>query len=124
MVGFVTEDNCTYAGRHLLIDLYECTNHGELETIQSVMVQACVATGATVLFAHLHPFDGGGVSGAVILAESHCSIHTWPENGFVALDVFVCGNCDPSLAVPILEKHFAPKRSHVSLFRRGMTDCA
>lgn len=122
MVGFVVDGNTSYAGKHLLIDLYDCQHHGKLEEIQEVMIESCVATGATVLFAHLHPFEGGGVSGAIILAESHESIHSWPENGFVSLDIFVCGTCDPYLAVPILEKHFRPKRSHVSLVRRGLME--
>ena len=120
MVGFVVEGNTTYAGKHLLIDLYGCGNHSSLEDIQGVMVDACKATGATVLFAHLHPFEGGGVSGAIILAESHMSIHTWPENNFVALDIFVCGDCDPYKALPLLEKHFRPSTSKVSLEQRGI----
>lgn len=120
MVGFVIEGNCTYAGKHLLIDLYGCKNHSSLEEIQQVMVRSCQATSATVLFAHLHPFDGGGVSGAIILAESHMSIHTWPELNFVALDIFVCGDCNPYNALPLLEKHFCPTTSVVSLKKRGI----
>jgi S-adenosylmethionine decarboxylase len=120
MVGFVTENNSMYAGKHLLIDFYECGNHGSLEDIQRVMVDACKATGATVLFAHLHPFPGGGVSGAIILAESHLSAHSWPEHNFVALDIFVCGECDPTLALPILEQHFKPQLSKVKLEKRGL----
>ena len=124
MVGFVSQDGVAYAGRHLLIDLYDCACHGSLEEIQTVMQRSCVATGATVLFTYLHPFTGGGVSGAVILAESHETIHTWPEEGFVSLDIFVCGDCDPHLAVPVLQQHFQPARTCVTEHVRSVSEQA
>ena len=120
MVGFVTNNGISYAGQHLLIDLYDCQQHGTLNEIQEVMEDSCKATGATVLFSYLHSFDGGGVSGAVILAESHESIHTWPESKFVSLDIFVCGNCDPHLAVPILQQWFKPAYSSIKMELRGI----
>ena len=119
MVGLVTEGNRVYAGKHLLLDLFDCRNHGDMGEIERVMVEACEATGATVLFSHLHPFDGGGTSGAIILAESHMSIHTWPENGLVTLDIFVCGSCDPHKAIPLLTQHFQPGKSKISMRKRG-----
>jgi S-adenosylmethionine decarboxylase len=120
MVGFVIDNGVAYAGSHLLIDLYGCSNHGSLEEIRSIMIESCVATGATVLFSYLHPFTGGGVSGAVILAESHESIHTWPEAGFISLDIFVCGQCDPYKALPVLEGWFKPARTAIKLEKRGI----
>jgi S-adenosylmethionine decarboxylase len=119
MVGFVHENGMCYAGKHLLIDFYQCEHHGDLPSIQTTLIEACKATGATVLFSHLHPFEGGGASGAVILAESHMSIHTWVTEQYVALDVFVCGVCDPMLAVPILANHFKPLSMSVKLEKRG-----
>jgi S-adenosylmethionine decarboxylase len=121
MVGLVSENGITYAGKHLLIDLYGCEHHGSQQEIEQVMKSSCVATGATVLFSYLHPFTGGGVSGAVILAESHQSIHTWPEEKFVSLDIFVCGTCDPYLAVPILSDWFKPAHSSIQMVIRGVT---
>lgn len=120
MVGFIKNGDCEYAGKHILIDLHGCEYHGSQDEIQSVMIDACERTGATVLRTCLHPFDGGGVSGAVILAESHMSIHTWPERDFVSLDIFVCGNCDPELAVPPLVGFFKPSRSDISMHQRGL----
>jgi S-adenosylmethionine decarboxylase len=120
IVGFVTDGDECYAGKHLLIDFFDCDNHGSMEEISKIMVESCKATGATVLFDHLHPFPGGGVSGAVILAESHCTCHSWPEVGFVALDIFVCGTCDPYKAIPILRDHFKPKIEKITLVKRGM----
>jgi S-adenosylmethionine decarboxylase len=70
MVGLITQNGMTYAGKHLLIDFYGCEHHGSQEEIESVMKASCIATGATVLFSYLHPFTGGGVSGAVILEPS------------------------------------------------------
>jgi len=120
MVGFIKDGDVEYAGRHLLIDLYSCKQHGTQEEIQQVMIDSCRATGATVLYSYLHPFTGGGVSGAVILAESHSSIHTWPELGFVSLDIFVCGDCDPELALPGLLTWFQPQEKTISFHRRGV----
>jgi S-adenosylmethionine decarboxylase len=119
MVGFVKENGECYAGKHLLIDLYDCQNHGSLEEIQAVLIEASKATGATVLFSHLHPFDGGGVSGVVILAESHLTCHSWYDEKFISLDIFVCGTCDPYKAVPVLQTHFMPGHSSVVLQKRG-----
>ena len=117
---FIVDGDTSYAGKHLLIDLYDCANHGSIEKIESVMQNACIATGATILHSHLHPFNGGGVRGAIILAESHMSIHTWPEKDFISLDIFVCGNCDPYLAVPVLKSHFKPNMTKISLEKRGV----
>ena len=121
MVGLITANGMTYAGKHLLIDLYNCGHHGTQQEIEEVMKASCLATGATVLFSYLHPFTGGGVSGAVILAESHESIHTWPEENFVSLDIFVCGECDPYLALPILTNWFKPGHASIKMEMRGIS---
>lgn len=120
MVGLVCHNGITYAGKHLLIDFYDCARHGTIEEIEQVMRESCIATGATVLHSYLHPFNGGGVSGAIILAESHESVHTWPEENFVSLDIFVCGDCDPHLAVPLLEDWFKPARTTLNMKIRGL----
>jgi S-adenosylmethionine decarboxylase len=123
MVGFVNESGCLFAGKHLLIDFYDCETVPAHNIIELAMVDACIATGATVLFHHSHPFDGGGSSGVVILAESHGTFHSWPEEKFVAVDIFVCGDCQPEMAVDILKTIFLPKKTLVKLEKRGvMTD--
>lgn len=118
--GFIHEDGLSFAGRHLLIDCFDCAASPSCDEIDAMMVRACVATGATVLFHHVHPFAGGGSSGAVILAESHGTHHWWPEQNFVAVDIFVCGACDPHKAVAIIAALFQPQRVACKLERRGL----
>jgi S-adenosylmethionine decarboxylase len=110
MVGFITESGTTYAGKHLLLDLYDCEDMSDMETIEKMLVNACIATGATVLFSHSHLFPGGGSSGAVILAESHATFHVWQEERVVCIDCFVCGNCDPEKIIKIVIELFKPKK--------------
>lgn len=111
------------AGRHLLIDLHGGSSRlDDLDYIQAACEDAARATGATILDCRFHHFgEGFGVSGVVILAESHLSVHSWPERGFAAFDVFVCGDCDPNLAVPVLRERFAPSRVEVTHHLRGGT---
>jgi S-adenosylmethionine decarboxylase len=120
VVGFVTDGDGCYAGKHLLIDFFDIGYHGTIDEISDVLVEAAKATGATVLFHHFHPFDGGGVTGVIILAESHISIHTWILEKFISIDIFVCGNCDPYKAIPILENYFKPGKTDVFYKKRGI----
>lgn len=80
-------------GKHLLLDFWEASGLSEIACIESAMRGAAMACGATVLEVKLHQFgENGGVTGVALLAESHISIHTWPEISYAALDVFVCGH--------------------------------
>lgn len=107
------------AGRHLLLDFYNCRDGLTVESIEQVLVEASKATGARVLFAHSHLFEDGGCSGVTVLAESHASYHYWWEEKFMALDVFVCGDCDPFLAVDVLCEAFAPEVYCMKMQQRG-----
>jgi S-adenosylmethionine decarboxylase len=107
-------------GTHLLADLYGASNLTDTAYIQASCEDAAVATGATIIMSNFHHFgEGNGVSGIVLLAESHLSIHTWPEHGIATLDVYVCGGCDPTLALPVFEERFRPSEMKTSLHRRG-----
>lgn len=118
---FVQKDGMTFAGTHLLIDLEGASNLDDISLIESALKEAALAGGATILNVDLHHFEpNGGVSGVVVLAESHITIHTWPENGFAALDVFMCGECDPYKSIPVLKRAFEPKAIQVSENRRGL----
>ncbi|APT57879.1 adenosylmethionine decarboxylase [Roseomonas gilardii] len=119
---FVEKDGVRFAGTHLIIDLWGATNLDDPAHIDDVLREAAIATGATILHGHFHHFQpNGGVSGVLVLAESHVSIHTWPEKAFGALDIFVCGVCDPYKAIPVLKKGFLPERVQLGEHRRGIS---
>lgn len=120
---FVRRDGLTFAGTHLIIDLYDAKNLDDPDRIEAVLVDAARRAGATVLSADFHHFQpNGGVSGVVVLAESHMSIHTWPERDFAALDVFMCGDCKPIDTLPALKDAFKPARVGLNEVRRGVMD--
>lgn len=118
---FVERNGCRYAGTHLIIDLWGATNLDDPNHIDAVLREAAIETGATILHGHFHHFSpNGGVSGVLVLAESHVSIHTWPERDYAALDIFVCGECDPYKAIPVLKRGFLPERVQLAEHKRGL----
>ena len=117
---FVERDGEKFAGLHLLVDLWGASRLDDPAHIDSALREAALIAGATILHSHFHHFTpNGGVSGVVVLAESHISIHTWPERDFAAIDLFMCGECDPNLSIPVLQAAFAPSRIDLSEQRRG-----
>ncbi len=117
---FVERDGMKFAGTHLLVDLWGATNLADPSLIDAALRDAAIRAGATILHSHFHHFTpNGGVSGVVVLAESHISIHTWPERNFAAVDIFMCGACDPHDAVPVLRNAFNPERVVLDEQRRG-----
>ena len=117
---FVERDGMKFAGMHLLIDIWGASRLDDPAHIDERLRAAALATGATILHSHFHHFSpNGGVSGVVVLAESHISIHTWPERDFAALDIFVCGDCDPHRAIPVIQAAFEPSRIDLGEQRRG-----
>ena len=122
MVGFIETTEYAFAGRHLLLDLYEC--QCALMTPDDIRLKLesiCVDIGATVIYSYAHTFNNGGSSGAVILAESHCTWHHWTDEGFIALDIFVCGTCDPEKAIDSIQQYFKPTHIKTSIHHRGIT---
>lgn len=118
---FVERDGWRFAGTHLIIDLWHASHLDEAEVVKAALRQSVAAAGATLLKLDLHCFTpSGGVTGVAMLAESHISIHTWPEYAYAAVDVFMCGDADPQKAVEVLKDVFAPKMLTVSEHRRGM----
>ena len=98
-------------GRHLLADFsgVAAACLADAAALEALLREAALAAGSTILGAHFHPFGLGlGVTGVLLLAESHLSIHTWPEHGFAAVDVFMCGSARPELAVDAIEAALAP----------------
>ena len=118
---FVERDGVRFAGLHLLVDIWGARNLNDPTAVEAALRDAAEAAEATVLNVHLHHFSpSGGVSGVLMLAESHISVHTWPERDFAAVDIFVCGACDPYKAVPALRRAFAAQSIQVTEQRRGV----
>jgi len=112
------------SGWHLLADLCgiapdRLTDPAELEQL---LIAAARAAGATVLSSHFHHFGSGqGVTGVVLLAESHISIHTWPESGFAALDIFMCGQTRPQRALEVIHGSLGSRECAVQTIMRGVS---
>lgn len=117
---FIERDGERYAGNHLLIDFWGAKNLDDPAKIDATLCEAAVTAGATILHSHFHHFTpNGGVSGVIVLAESHISIHTWPERDFAAVDVFMCGACDPNLTIPVMQRLFQASKVVSQEERRG-----
>ena len=117
---FVVRNGVRCAGAHLIVDLYEAHGLDDIDLIESTLRDCVDAAGATLLHIHLHHFEpNGGVSGVAVLAESHISIHSWPEANYAAIDIFMCGNANPDACIPVLREAFRAKRVAVSELLRG-----
>ncbi len=117
---FITRDGVEFAGTHLLIDLWGASHLDDIQKIEGAMRKCVEACNATLLHIHLHHFSpNGGVSGVAVLAESHISVHTWPERNYAAFDVFMCGDSLPENAITILKNEFCPERVEVTEELRG-----
>jgi S-adenosylmethionine decarboxylase len=109
-------------GLHLLADFHGVDSAllCDGDSLSRLMRDAATAAGATVLGAHFHGFGNRmGVTGVVLLAESHLSVHTWPESGYAAFDIFMCGELQPRIALKLLASAMDPVRSEVQEVRRG-----
>jgi S-adenosylmethionine decarboxylase len=108
-------------GKQLLVELNDCNHEllNDLETIRNIMLTAATGCGATILGESFHRFSPQGISGVVIIAESHLTIHTWPEYGYAAADIFTCGTTVmPEKAAEIIIERLAPgNHSMIQMFR-------
>ncbi len=108
------------AGRHYIVDFYEASFLTDIELMERALMDAAQVAGATLLHIHLHKFTGeGGITGVALLAESHMSVHSWPERNYAAFDVFMCGKAEPEKAVALLRSIFKPKRVEIKEILRG-----
>jgi S-adenosylmethionine decarboxylase len=112
-------------GTHLLADLHgvgaDLLQDGI--ALEALLRRAAEVAGARVLYSHFHSFGAGdGVTGVVLLAESHISIHTWPESGLAAADIFMCGLADPGRALKVLIDGLAPAHQSVHILARGFAE--
>ncbi|NGP89894.1 adenosylmethionine decarboxylase [Fodinibius halophilus] len=110
-------------GRHILVELYNCDNEkiNDVAYIESSMLAATRASGATIISHNFHKFSPHGVSGVVVIAESHVSIHSWPEYNYAAIDIFTCGDTiDPMIIRDTLKKDFQAETISSREIKRGM----
>ena len=110
-------------GSHLLVELFDCDSDSlKLETgVGSAMREAADESQATVVAQSFHEFKPYGVSGAVIIQESHYTIHTWPEHQYAAVDLFYCGGTvHVDRAIQVLQERFKPQRMKFLVVRRGI----
>ena len=109
-------------GKHILVEFYHCSSTclGDTTRIEHSMIEAAKDCGATIVDAWFHHFSPVGVSGVVIIQESHLTIHTWPEYHYAAVDLFTCGHSiDPWLAYKVLEQALEAKHTSVTEIERG-----
>jgi S-adenosylmethionine decarboxylase len=110
-------------GRHLVLELWGCSNLNSTSAVERALLEIVDALDLTLLSMNVHPFSPVGVTGVAIVSESHVVIHTWPELGYAAVDVFTCGEQrNPEDAVPVLREHFAPHRIQVMEMARGLVE--
>ncbi len=110
-------------GNHLLIELYDCNEEiiNSHSRVESLLKEAARISGATIVESVFHKFNPHGVSGVVVIAESHLTIHTWPEYGYCALDIFTCGeSVDSEKALRFLKQGMQAGGISVTENRRGI----
>src|SRR4051794_5049435 len=118
---FAVRNGVRCAGVHLIVDLHGAKGLDDIDLIEATLRRCVDAAGATLLHIHLHHFQPNGVSGVAVLAESHISIHTWPDAGYAALDVFMCGKANPDQCIPVLREAFAAAKVEVNELLRGQS---
>lgn len=122
MDHFIVRNGVEFAGTHIIIDLWGAKKIDDLALMERALRSAVDVAGATLLHLHLHHFTpNGGISGVAVLAESHISVHTWPERDFAAFDVFMCGDAEPEKCIPVLREAFTPNSINISEHLRGVT---
>ena len=116
---FVRRDGKVFAGTHLIIEVIDGHGLDDEARIERAFRDCVEACEATILHIHTHKFSPQGVSGVAVLAESHISVHTWPEIGYGAFDVFMCGDARPWAAVEVLREAFSAGEVRVREILRG-----
>lgn len=114
----------TSLGNQLIVDLYDCDceRFDDLEWVENVMIEAATRARATIIEVVFHKFNPIGISGVVIISESHLAIHTWPEYRYAAIDVFTCGGIlDSEGAISYLARQFCAGQRSVVKVRRGVS---
>ena len=110
-------------GKHLLLELNDCNREAlnDIDFLRNTLLTAATESGATALGESFHYFSPQGVSGVVIIAESHLSIHTWPEYGYAAADIFTCGDSvQPEKAAEVIVEKLGARNHSITEIERGL----
>lgn len=109
-------------GRHVIAELWQCDfdKLNDMDYIEKTFVDAALKAGAEIREVAFHKFAPQGVSGVVIISESHLTIHSFPEHGYASVDVFTCGDLDPTIAADYIAKALGSQASEVTELSRGM----
>lgn len=110
-------------GRHVIAELWECNIEmlNDMDRLEKIFVNAALKAGAEVREVAFHKFAPFGVSGVVIISESHLTIHSFPEHGYASIDVYTCGDIiDPNVAVAYIEEQLEAKSTEKLEVPRGM----
>ena len=117
---FIIEKNTMFAGKHLILDMWNPNFDNSIKTLEKLIKEAIYISRATMLHLHLHHFGKNqGISGVAVLAESHISVHTWPERNYLAFDIFMCGDTEPESAAYYFIKELRPKKKKLRIIKRG-----
>ena len=111
-----------HLGTHTIVELFGCRNLNDLALVRDTLVEGAKLCGATILHTKFHQFSPQGLTGYILLAESHISIHTWPEYGYAAVDLFTCGTMDTERAFAHIAKQLCAERVEKHILLRGPTD--
>ena len=118
---FVEKDGQRFAGIHLLIDFWEAKNLTNRITVENALREAAISANATAINLQLNQYSEiPAISGILVLAKSNIRIHTWPENSFAAIGIFMCGDCNPYDCIAVLKKAFEPGNTTLLERRRGL----
>src|SRR5207237_10296689 len=110
-------------GRHIILEMWGCQNLDSVQIAEEALRDMVEALDVNLLDLRVYPFSPVGVTGIAIVSESHLVIHTWPEHGYAAVDIFTCGAPrDPQDAVDVLRRLFNPERIGVMEINRGQLD--
>jgi len=112
-------------GKHIILELWGCEKQAldDQQGVEKMLVNSAKACGATLICVKTHKFSPQGVTGVAVLAESHISIHTWPELGYAAMDVFTCGDhVIPQDTIPEIRSFLKPEKVEVMDIKRGIVD--
>ncbi len=109
-------------GTHLIAELFNCNEFhiNDVKKVEEVMMAAAELSSATIIKPFFHKFSPYGISGVIIIAESHFTIHTWPEYGYAAVDIFTCGDLNYQVALEHIKNELEAERCSVFQFQRGV----